>query len=103
MKNVSKLVASAFALFALAACGGGYVSASAGGPLYYDGYYDGYYGPMHDGYWGDDNFFYYGGGGRPYVRDEGAHFRRDAAPGFNSFHQAHMGPHTGHAHEPAHG
>src|SRR5271156_6344221 len=104
MKSAYKIGLSAFALIALASCGGGYVSASVGDPVYYDGFYDGYYGPLYDGYWGDDNFFYYSGGrGRPFARDEARHFRQDAAPGFNSFHHAHMGPHTGHVHEMGHG
>ena len=98
MKSKLKMVLGASALLALAAC------ASGDGPAYYyDGYYDGYYGPMYDGYWGDDNFFYYSGGrGQPFVRDDGNHFRRDGAAGFNSFHNAHMGPHTGHPHESVH-
>jgi hypothetical protein len=94
MNRTLKIVLGASAVLALASC------VSADGPVYYDGYYDGYYGPMYDGYWGDDNFFYHSGGiGQPYVRDEGSHFRRNTASGFNSFHQAHMGPHAGHAHE----
>jgi hypothetical protein len=94
MSKKLKTVLGATALLALAAC------ATADGPVYYDGYYDGYYGPTFDGYWGDDNFFYHSGGrGQPFVRDEGNHFRRTAAAGFNSFHTAHMGPHTGHPHE----
>jgi hypothetical protein len=97
MQNTLKAALAASALLALAGC------VSPGGPVYYDGYYDGYYGPLYDGYWGDDNFFYYSGGpGRPFVRDEGHHFQRGAASGFNSFHQAHMGPHTGHPHESGH-
>ena len=97
MKNTLKTVLAASALLALAAC------VSAGGPVYYDGYYDGYYGPLYDGYWGDDNFFYYSGGpGQPFVPDRGSHFQRGAAAGFNSFHQSHMGSHTGHPHEFGH-
>jgi hypothetical protein len=97
MRDTLKATLAASALLALAGC------VSPGGPVYNDGYYDGYYGPLYDGYWGDDNFFYYSGGaGRPFVRDEGGHFRRGAASGFTSFHQAHMGPHTGHPHEPGH-
>ena len=97
MSNKLKMILGASVLLALAGC------VTAGGPVYYDGYYDGYYGPNYDGYWGDDNLFYYSGGvGQPFVRDQGSHFRRDAAPGFNSFHHAHAGPHTGHPHESAH-
>jgi len=92
-----KMVLGASALLALAGCAG------ADGPVYYDGYYDGYYGPLYDGYWGDDNSFYYSGGrGQPFVPDKGNHFQHSAAPGFNSFHNAHMGPHTGHPHESVH-
>jgi hypothetical protein len=97
MNNKFKTVLGACMLLTLAAC------ATADGPIYYDGYYDGYYGPMYDGYWGDDGFFYYSGGrGQPFVRDAGNHFRRDAAGGFSSFHNAHMGPHAGHVHEAGH-
>jgi hypothetical protein len=97
MNNTWKTVLAASALLTLAAC------VSAGGPVYYDGYYDGYYGPLYDGYWGDDNFFYHSGGlGQPFVRDESNHFRHGATAGFNSFHQAHAGPHTGHPHESVH-
>jgi hypothetical protein len=94
MNSALKTVLAACALLVLAGC------AAPDGPVYYDGYYDGYYGPMYDGYWGDDSAFYYSGGpGRPFVRDEGHHFQRNAGAGFTAFHQAHMGPHTGHPHE----
>ena len=94
MNNKLKVAFGIFMLLTLAGC------VTPDGPVYYDGYYDGYYGPMYDGYWGDDNFFYYSGGrGQPFVRDEGNHFRRDAATGFKSFHNAHAGPHVGHLHE----
>ncbi len=79
--------------FALGACGGdaGYVSASVGGPIYDDGFYDGYYGPFYDGYWGGDGFFYYSGGrDRPFLRDEAHHFRREGAQGFRAFHHRHI-------------
>jgi hypothetical protein len=96
MNNKLKMVLGASALLALAGC------ASADGPVYYDGYYDGYYGPLYDGYWGDDNLFYYSGGrGQPFVPDKGNHFLHSAAPGLNSFHSAHAGPHTGHPHDPS--
>ena len=69
----------------------GYVSASVGGPLYDDGFYDGYYGPFYDGYWaGDGGFYYSTGRGRPFLRDGANHFRRDAAQGFRSFHHRHV-------------
>ncbi len=94
MDSKLKMILGACVLLAVAGC------VSADGPVYYDGYYDGYYGPMYDGYWGDDNFFYYSGGrGQPFVRDGGNHFRRAAAGGFNSFQNAHRGPHPGHPHE----
>lgn len=97
MNNELKMIFGACALLVLAGC------VSADGPVYYDGYYDGYYGPLFEGYWGDDDFFYYSRGrGQPFVRDDGNHFRRVAAAGFRSFHNAHTGPHTGHPHEPAH-
>jgi hypothetical protein len=97
MNNILKTVLAASMLVALAAC------ASPDGPVYYDGFYDGYSGPLYDGYWGDDNFFYHSGGrGQPFVRDEGNHFQHSPAAGYNSFHNAHMGPHTGHVHEPVH-
>jgi hypothetical protein len=97
MNNKMKIILVSSALLALGAC------ASTDGPVYYDGYYDGSYGPLYDGYWGDDNFFYYSGGrGQPFVRDESNHFRHDPASGFSSFHNAHMGPHTGHPHESIH-
>lgn len=106
MTDSLKAIAVAAALTALAACagpGGPGGPASAGAPEYYDGYYDGFYGPIYDGYWGDDNFFYRSGGaGQPFVRDEGNHFQRNGAAGFSAFHQAHMGPHTGHPHEARH-
>jgi hypothetical protein len=57
--------------------------AAAGGPGNYDGYYDGFYGPFNDGYWGNDGFFWYSGGDRAFHRDEGHHFQRTAAMGFN--------------------
>ena len=94
MNNNLKIIFGASALLVLAGC------VSPAGLVYHDGYYDGYYGPLYEGYWGDDNFFYYSGGrGQPFIRDEGNHFRRVAAAGFNSFHNAHMGPHTDHPHE----
>lgn len=60
------------------------VGIRAGGPGYYDSYYDGYYGPFDDGYWGNDGFFwYYSGRDRIWHRDEARHFRREGGPGFN--------------------
>lgn len=79
--------ALAFAASALAigACsdGGGYGYASMGAA---DTYYDGYYGPFYDGYWGLNGAFYYSDGNRHrarFRRDDGHHFRRDHADGFN--------------------
>jgi len=41
-------------------------------------YYDDFYGPFYNGYWGSGDVFYYSTGrGRPYIRDEGHHFRHD--------------------------
>jgi hypothetical protein len=78
-------VIALFVPFALlAGCGGpssGSVSVAAGD--YYDGYYDGFYGPFNDGYWGGDGFFWYSDAGHRLHRDDGRHFRRVAATGFN--------------------
>jgi len=63
--------------------------AVAGGD-YYDGYYDGYYGPFDDGYWGTDGFFWFRGSDRTFHRDEGHHFQRTAAKGFNHVHGSGM-------------
>jgi hypothetical protein len=53
---------------------------------YYQGYYDGYYGPLYSGYWAPDGFFYYSvGRGRPFIRDDAHHFRRDAFTGYHHF------------------
>ncbi len=60
----------------------------AGGPSYYDGYYDDYYGPVEEGFWGPDGYFYYGDHDHNFHRGEPAHFRRDAAQGFHPFHLA---------------
>jgi hypothetical protein len=73
-------------LLALAACegpGAAGVSVAAGGPGYYDGYYDGFYGPFNDGYWGNDGFFWYSDARHAFHRDEGHHFQRTASAGFN--------------------
>ena len=60
--------------------------AVAGGPDYYDGYYDGYYGPFVDGYWGGDGAFWYSDAGHNWHRDGGHHFQRSAANGFSHVH-----------------
>jgi hypothetical protein len=96
MNSAFKSILAAAALLSIAGC------VSAGGPVYYNGYYDGYYGPLYDGYWGDDNIFYHAGGrGQPFIPDQGNHFQRSAAPGLSSFHNAHTGPHAGHPHDPS--
>jgi hypothetical protein len=63
---------SLIAVLALAGCAGPNrvgVAVAAGGPDYYDGYYDGYYGPFVDGYWGDDGAFWYQDGGHAWHSD----------------------------------
>lgn len=73
----------------LSGCNGaehGSVSVAAGGPDYYDGYYDGFYGPFNDGYWGGDGFFWYSDAGHNWHRDDGHHFQRNASAGFNHVH-----------------
>ncbi len=70
-----------FAVLTLAGCAGRErvgVAVAAGGPDYYDGYYDGYYGPFVDGYWGGDGAFWYQDGGHAWHSDTGGHFRHDA-------------------------
>jgi hypothetical protein len=68
----------------------GYDYAYAGGPAYYDDFY----GPYYDGYWGGGGIYYYSpGAGRPFVRDEGHHFRRDPHEGFHGVH-GRGGPHA---------
>ncbi len=63
----------------LAGCAGpGEIGMTAGGPAYYDGYYDGFYGPFTDGYWGDDGFFWYADGTHNWHRDDARHFRHDS-------------------------
>ena len=88
---LKKLVLPAFfAGLMLTGCvvaGGPARVAVAGGPDYYDGYYDGAYGPFVDGYWGGDGAFWYQGGDRAFHRDEGGHFARSAGgSGFNHIH-----------------
>src|SRR6185437_13210394 len=57
------------------------VGVVAGGPDYYDGYYDGFYGPFYDGYWGTDGAFWYSDGGHNWHRDDGHHFGHAAGGG----------------------
>ena len=53
-------------------------------PIAYDGYYDGAYGAFYDGYWDNDGAFYYtDAADHPFRRDDGHHFRHDAAEGFH--------------------
>ena len=79
------------AALVLAACAtafGGYTPLGVD----YDGFYDGYYGPVADGYWGDDGVFRFRDSlGHAFSRDEGQHFRHDAAPNFQHFHGHHAG------------
>jgi hypothetical protein len=80
---------SLIAVLALAGCAGPNrvgVAVAAGGPDYYDGYYDGYYGPFVDGYWGDDGAFWYQDGGHAWHSDAGTHFRHTGGGGFNHIH-----------------
>lgn len=58
----------------------------------YNGYYDDYYGPIYDGYWEGDAFYYRPSAGGSFRRDEGQHFRHEAASGFH--------PVRGTAHKP---
>ena len=78
----------AIAGFALAGCYAGptHVAVAAGGPDYYDGFYDGYYGPFVDGYWGDDGAFWYMDRDRAFHRDLGGHFAHTGRAGFNHVH-----------------
>lgn len=82
MKTICTVALAASAL-ALAACsdGGGYYTTAAIGNTYYDDFY----GPFNAGYWGLDGAFYYRDGHRRarFLRDDGYHFRRDAADGFH--------------------
>jgi hypothetical protein len=49
----------------------------------FDAFYDGHYGPFYNGYWSKEGaFFFSTGPGRPYVRDDGGHFRRLNSDGF---------------------
>jgi hypothetical protein len=61
----------------------------------YDAWYDGAYGPFYDGYWQGDAYWYSPGRGRPYVRDDGRHFRHDRGDGFHGV-RGRRGHHDGH-------
>src|SRR5262249_53306833 len=83
MQKVLIALAASAALLTMSACVTGYES----GITYADGFYDNSYGPVWSGYWGPDGAFYYSQRrGRPFVRDDANHFRRDAADGFRAFH-----------------
>src|SRR5579883_3241527 len=95
MKEVSMkrlfFLSATVATALLAGCAdteGGYYHASGGvSAVGYDGFYDDYYGPFYDGYWAPDGFFYYSlGARRPFLRDEGHHFRHEAGDGFHAIH-----------------
>ncbi len=50
----------------------------------YAAYYDGFYGPIRNGYWASTNEYYYSTGeGRPFIRDDGGHFRPVMVAGFH--------------------
>lgn len=50
----------------------------------YTAYYDGHYGPFHNGYWTGSNEYYYStAAGRPYIRDDGHHFRKVMVTGYH--------------------
>lgn len=74
-------IGAALGLNACVAYDGGY----GRGYQAYDVYYDNHYGPVRDGYWNDDGWFYYRDTrSREWRRDDGRHFRRDAADGYHS-------------------
>jgi hypothetical protein len=102
MKKLACLLIGAAAIVSVAACADDYYGEGYGhaSPYYYDGYYDDFYGPAYGGYWGSDGFFYYqqNGRDRTYIRDDGRHFRRDAATGYHSFHMRDPGDHEHHEH-----
>lgn len=71
----------------LSACADYYGGAGVGYGYndYDDLYYDNYYGPVSEGYWDSDGWYYYRDRTtRRYRRDDGRHFRRDAANGYQS-------------------
>jgi hypothetical protein len=91
MKTFSILACGAVAAALLGGCASGYGEGVTSVGFGYDGFYDDYYGPFVDGYWNHNTFFYADGRGH-WLRDRGHHFRRDAAPGFHSFHGHGHGP-----------
>ena len=103
MNKIAIAALAAAAAASLAACEDYYGpdEYAAGAPYYYDGYYDDFYGAPYGGYWGPDGFFYYQTGPNAvYMRDDARHFRREAAPGFHSFHMRDIGDHEHHEHAP---
>jgi hypothetical protein len=91
MKHFVALAGIAAAALSLGACADDMYSGGVywGGPVAYDGWYDGYYGNVYDGYWGSDGYFYYrhGDNDRQYHRGDRHHFSRgDSAPGGNYRH-----------------
>ncbi len=84
---MKKFVPIICSIAAIALCTGCAVDGVGGGPVAYDGFYDGYYGPFYDGYWGNDGFFYYSDGeGHAFRRDEANHFRHNGGMGFHGVH-----------------
>ena len=87
MKRAIVLSAALAAVMGLSGCTGYYGGAGVGYAYndYDDLYYDNYYGPVRDGYWSNDGWYYYRDHTtRQYRRDDGRHFRRDAADGYHS-------------------
>ena len=80
------ILAATLAAGLLAGCAGG-PGYYGGGPgvrvaVGYDGYYDGFYGPISDGYWRGNVFYWRDREDHRFRRDDGRHFRREAAQGF---------------------
>lgn len=91
MKRFLELAGIAAAILSVSACADGIYSGGGdwGGPVAYDGWYDGYYGDVYDGYWGSDGAFYYrhGDNDRRYYRGNHNHFARgESTPGGNYHH-----------------
>lgn len=87
MKRALILSIAFGAVLGLSGCTGYYGGAGVGYGYndYDDLYYDNYYGPVSEGYWNTDGWYYYRDRtSRQYRRDDGRHFRRDAADGYHS-------------------
>jgi len=98
MKRALILSIAFGALVGLGGCTGYYGGAGVGYGYnaYDDLYYDNYYGPVSYGYWGNDGWYYYRDRvSRQYRRDDGRHFRRDAADGYHAS-RMHRGRDNGH-------